>query len=198
MNDEWWMMKEREKGENKGNTEQGKAEKQKRNKENKCGEQLFIWRGVITIRQGEASTLVKGVIPEERENWRDREREGALYVKGELERQRGGGIERARAPALKNIWEPSGSGEKNAGLSWNPQLPSLHCLPTRLLHIQLTPSPKRHKGEEGECSLSVYALLPPLCKEGRESGQRVVNERDSSEVNTTQIDSSCLESIWSR
>lgn len=188
-----------------------KKEKQKRNKENKCGEQLFIWRRVITIRQGEASAFVKGVIPKERENWRDRKKEGALNVKGKArETQRGKDRESksgVRAPALKNIWEPSGSGEKNAGLSWNSQLPSLHCLPTCLLHIQLTLSPKRHKGEEGEYSLSgsrespwalCSLLFPSVRKEGHESGYCIANERDWSEVNTTQNDSSCLEFIWSR
>lgn len=41
---------------------------------------------MITIRQGEASTFGKGVIPEERENWKERQREGAEYVKGAIER----------------------------------------------------------------------------------------------------------------
>lgn len=79
MSDEGWG---REKEAKRAKTEEGEREKQKRNKENKCGERLFIWRGVITIRQGEASTFVKGVIPEERENWKDRQKEGAEYVKG--------------------------------------------------------------------------------------------------------------------
>ena len=74
MNDEW---SGREKEAMRGETEEGKGEKPKRNKENKCGERLFIWRGVITIRQVEASTFVKGEIPKERENWKDGQREGA-------------------------------------------------------------------------------------------------------------------------
>lgn len=55
--------------------QEGNRGRQKRNKENKCGERLFIWWGVITIRQGEASTFVKGVIPKEKENWKDRHKE---------------------------------------------------------------------------------------------------------------------------
>lgn len=103
------MNDERERKKQGEETEEGKGEKQKRNKENKCGERLFIWRGVITIRQGEASTFVKGVISEERENWKNRQEEGAWYVKGELERHRGGKDKkeskcRERAAALKNIW----------------------------------------------------------------------------------------------
>lgn len=76
---------------------------------------------MITIGQGEASTFVEGVIPEEKENWKDGRTEGAEYVKGERRRERGGKDRKRanaeRAAALKNIWEPSGSGEKNAGLS---------------------------------------------------------------------------------
>lgn len=155
-NDEWWRMGERERSKEK---RRRRSEKQKRNKENKCGERLFIWRGVITIRQGEASTFAKGVIPEERKKL-EGQAEGGGRICERRETHKGGKRQKkskcrewARAAAaLKNIWEPSGRGEKNAGLSWNSRLPSLHRLRTRLLHIQLTPSPKRHKVEEGKYS----------------------------------------------
>lgn len=66
-----------------------------------------------------------GVIPEESENWKDRQKEGVEYASREIKSHRGGRKikreqmerERERVAALKNIWESSGSGEKNAGLS---------------------------------------------------------------------------------
>ena len=86
-------MRERERG--RGG--RSKREIKRTSVENDC---LFD-EGVITIRQGEASTFVKGVIPEERENWKDRaegggricERRGEEIEREQMQRER----ERERA-----------------------------------------------------------------------------------------------------
>lgn len=43
------------------------------------------------IRHGEASTFVMGVICEQRENWKDTQKEGAEYESREIKSRRGGG-----------------------------------------------------------------------------------------------------------
>lgn len=57
---------------------------------------------MITIRQGEVSTFGKGVIPEGRENWKDRQREGAEYVKEEIERLTEG--EKIEREQMQRVW----------------------------------------------------------------------------------------------
>lgn len=120
--DKWWVMKdegERERGKDRGG--RSKREIKRTSVEKDC---LFD-EGWLRSDKVKRALFAKGVIPEERENWKGRQN---MWKERDTE----GGKDRKRAnaeraAALKNIWEPSGSGEKNAGLSWNSRLPSLHC-----------------------------------------------------------------------
>lgn len=69
------------------------------------------------------SAFEEGVIPEEKENWKDGQKEGRVGgqdMRKKRDTEEGKdrkGVNAERAAARKNIWEPSGSREKNAGLS---------------------------------------------------------------------------------
>lgn len=95
-------------------------------------------------RWGEYLWRVWSLQGEEKKNGEGQTEGGAVYVVTERDREeRGIKVSKYRGRnCFQNIWEPSGSQRKNAGISWKSLLPSLRCFPTRLLHIQLTPSSK--------------------------------------------------------
>lgn len=200
-----WMMR----GSGRSKQTKGRGGKKRRHKIKRTSAEkdCLFDEGWLQSREGkQAHSLKRG---------KTERKTAGEYVKGGIKRQ--GGIKRTnteRVSASKNIWEPSGSGEKNAGLSWNTLLPLLHCMPARLLHVQLTPSPKRHKVEEGERSLSGSRESSELCELSLPSDYKarcksrscIVNKWDSSEVNALQNVSCnnqtrnvrCLRISWTR
>lgn len=88
-----------------GEERRSKREIKRASVENGC---LFE-EGLILMGQGDASAVLEAAIHKGRGNMEEEE-----YMK---ERDAAEGKDREGCCCFKNIWEPSGSGEKNAGLS---------------------------------------------------------------------------------
>lgn len=126
MNDEWWRIKKitRNKGGKRQRREKARSKREikRTSVENDC---LFD-EGWLRSDKVKRALLWRVWSPKRGKIGRTNRRRGQNMWK---ERNAEGGKDRKRANAeraaalKKNIWEPSGSREKNAGLSWNSRLP---------------------------------------------------------------------------
>lgn len=144
--DEWWVMKDEREGKKQTEEKQGWGKEETQNKRTSVEKERLFGEGRLQSDKVKQALLSRVRLLKRGKHWK----EEARRIRERRDRETGG-IKRTNTESVcfKNIWEPSASGEKNAGLSWNTSLPLLRCLPARLLHIQLTPSPKRHKVEGG-------------------------------------------------